>query len=381
MKDHLKIPILLAAIFFMIATVGCSSMQDEEAVQTETGIPVKSVTPFRITGGEEILVAENIENVKPFWCGNTDILIFTKRYIGILYYDNQTKQSFQIADYGNMPIACSPDGKWLVYLNRLSLRYDIEPSTELSADLWRYEFKTGEKQKFLIATSNSMGTSLFKPDEPYTLFLGIRPKEYIEMPEPKWNLLWSRQKYSFKGFWLKDNSAIIGSYFNFDRWEKYINIEPIDMTKEIIPIDPEFTKDPKFASYVLFMFDSKDRVYLRVSDIMGDNLHIVRCKINLKDKSLSCKPVLSSFSTMDSIDVFSDGENIVFSKWEGECVKAQMIGKDNAHCITKKGLVGGTVKISPNENWLAFKKIKSIGKMGYSSDLYIIEINKTEEAE
>ncbi len=173
MTLSLRTPILFTAMVFLFITAGCTDTQDGETSTPAANTLVETVKPLNITGGEEILIAGDIESVKPFWCGNTDILIFIKRYRGILYYDNQSKQSFQIADYGNMPIACSPDGKWLVYKDKFNLHYDIEPSNKLAADLWRYEFKTGEKQKFLIATDNNIGTSLFKPDEPYWTSLSL----------------------------------------------------------------------------------------------------------------------------------------------------------------------------------------------------------------
>ncbi len=195
------------------------------------------------------------------------------------------------------------------------------------------------------------------------------------MPEPKWNLLWSRQKYPFKRFWLKDNSAIIGGYYNSDTGEEYINIEPIDTTKEIISIAP------KFGSYHLFMFDSKGRMYLRVSDAKDDNPRIVRCKINLKEKSLSCEPVLFYKNRIKAFDIFSDNETIVFNIDEDNCIKVKRIGGKEENCITNRPhKIGPHAVISPNDKWMAFTSYYSLQDGRDEEELYIIEL-KTKQGE
>ncbi len=363
--------LLLFCFFIFTITLGCSNTQDGETVPPATSTPVDTVKPLTITGGEEILVAEDISNHNPFWCSNDEILIYVVRYGSIFYYDTRKKKSFRIADHGNAPLACSPDGKWLVYMDRLNMRYHTEPTTDFAADLWRYEFKTGKKQKFTITTSSIEGSSLFKPDKSYTLFLGKRTHEQMEMPEPKWKILWSRQKESFSGFWLKDNSAIIGDYQTADTRENSINIEPIDITKEIISLYP------KYPNYYFFMLDTKDRVYIKASGIMRtDNSHTVRCRLNLKDKDLSCEPILFDKFTIHSFDILSDNETIVFNRYGEDCLKIKRIGWDAEKCITSRPHKMGFYAVaSPNDRWVAFTSNHFSTEYRINiSDLHIIEL-------
>lgn len=91
MKTYLNIPTLLAAIFFMIAMVGCTDTQDAKTAPPAASTPVKKVKPLKIEGGEEILIAKDVTNVKPSWCDN-NTLVFNKRHKGIFFYNKQEKK-------------------------------------------------------------------------------------------------------------------------------------------------------------------------------------------------------------------------------------------------------------------------------------------------
>jgi len=373
MKTYLKIPTLLAAIFFMIAMVGCTDTQDAKTAPPAASTPVKKVKPLKIEGGEEILIAKDVTNVKPSWCDN-NTLVFNKRHKGIFFYNKQEKKTINIADYGNVPLACSPDGKWLVYLDKFSGRYDTESSDETIADLWRYEFKTGLKQKFFVAPDGYLRTYLFKPDEPHTLFLGTRPTEHIEMPEPKWQVLWSHQENIGYSNWLNDGSAIIGHYVNLKTRKKALVIIPQVLGGKIVYIYHDFSIN---GSLIL---DDQDRIYMKISDSNEKYLQIVRCRLNLKKESLSCDPVLYDEHSVNTFDVFSDNETIIFNIYGEDCIKVKLIGEEEEKCITNMPHeTGSHAIISPDNKWVAVTSSYQLKdeRIGLA-DLHIVELKTTQ---
>ncbi|VAV85875.1 hypothetical protein MNBD_DELTA01-199 [hydrothermal vent metagenome] len=369
MTLSLRTPILLTAIFFMIATGGCALTQK-----------TREVKPLRITGGEEILVARHASGIIPFWCGDKPILVYQLNRGGVYYYDLTTRQNTKVARPYSNAITCTHDGEWLIYKDSLSSRYDADTIEEGIINLWRYEFKTGKSEWFFVVDTSDTDAAIFIPNT-LKMYLGRKPNPTIEMPEPKWDITWNPNVKSLY-MWLKDGSLAFGSHIDFS--------QPRRDRKRIMDIEafhPErksFTITSDFTSFSLLFTDNQGRLYFEVTEgyQMGDlHTYLNRCSINTKEESISCETLFDPWHSMWALGVFSDGENIVLSKWKGECLQAQMIGKDNTHCITEKGLIGGSIRISPDENWVAFEKIKSIGERGYDSDLYLLKINKTEEEE
>jgi len=199
------------------------------------------------------------------------------------------------------------------------------------------------------------------------------------MPEPKWDITWNPNNKSIY-MWLKDGSLAIGFHSEFLHENKprllFMDIEAFHPVRKSFSIRAD-----KYGALPMFV-DNQGHFYIEVTEghRMGDrHTYLDRCRINTETENLSCETIFDPWHSMWGLDVFSNGENIILSKWKGECIQAQMIGSDHAHCITKKGLIGGSVRLSPDEEWVTFKKIKSKGERGYDSDLYILKINKTWE--
>src|SRR3990170_2122020 len=278
---------------------------------------------------KEILVAENITNVHPFWCGQRNVLIYSAEEKGLFYYDIKTGLNVNVADWGNTPLACSPDGEWLVYADKFSVRYD-KGTVEIGVvDVWRHEFKTGKNQKFVIADDGHVSSAregIFPP-KGLTLYLGRRPNERLE-------------------------------------------IEVFDAEERIITIYPEF------QTFYPLLTDKQNRVYMTVEE--NDGLRVVRCTVDVKEEKLSCHTVLQEDGHVKGFDVLSDGETAVFTRDDDRCVRIMLTGKKKADCITaSRYVIGNYVAISPDGGWMTFTANRKSDEGNHDiSDLYIVELKK-----
>lgn len=361
-KNNLFIKTLLLGIALLL--IGCN------------GYGIKNHHPegkgVTIHGGKEVLVASDIASFRPFWCGTSGRLIYVKKDYEIYSYDVKTGKSQNIAGVWSAPVGCTHDGKWLVYEDTDSVRYDKENIEETASDFWRYEFKTGRRQKFVIA-GNSAGhlspTGL-------RLYLGRRPAERIPLPEPHWDILWSGGR-GVGDVWLSDGSAIIGMYYDFVRRRYVLEVEVFTPPKKV------FSIIPPFQSFYPLMVDKQNRVYIRVDNQSGvyirgegKDKRLLRCGVDLKRENISCETIFKPWNSYMNLDVFSDGETIVFSKEQDDnCVRIQKVGEKEALCLTTAGLpMSSYLVISPDEKWLAFER-NHYKKFKYTNDdLYIVEL-------
>ncbi len=342
---------LLITVLYLILLTGCAGLN---SVYEQSRINIK--------GGAEILIASDIASFRPFWCGTSGRLIYVKKDYAVYSYDVKTGNSTNIAGVWSAPVGCTPDGKWLVYEDTDSVRYDKDNIEEMVSDFWRYEFKTGKKQKFVIA-DNSAG---YLSPTGLKFYIGRRPAERIPMPEPHWDILWSEGRG--RGIlWLADGSAIIGFYQGVDRRKMILSVEVFIPEKKTIAITPQF------QSFYPLMVDKQKRVYIRDG---GKDERIVRCKIDIKRETISCETIFESWNSFMNIDVFSDGETLVFSKEQDDnCVRIQKIDEKEAPCLTTAGLpMSSYLAISPDEHWLAFERSHYKKNKYTNDDLYIIEL-------
>jgi hypothetical protein len=323
---------------------------------------------IKTKGEKEILVAQDVTTDRPFWCGPSGRLIYVKEHSGLFYYDVKTGKSVNVADVWSSPSACSPDGEWLVYEDKETVRWDNGSDVETVVDVWRYEFKTGKSQKFIIADDGDAGEGFFPPGR-LKIYLNRRPTERMDMPEPEWDILWSRGK-GVGRLWLGDGSAVIGGYRDLDRRRDVLEVEVFSPKRKIISIYPEF------PDFYLLLVDKQNRVYMEKRDSEKGMKSIVRCVIDIDRESLSCETVLEDVSMDTGFDVFSDGETMVFSRMrDDDCVRILRVGEGEARCITTSGLpVGSFVVISPDQKWLAFERARHIEAKDFYDDLYLLEL-------
>ncbi len=324
--------------------------------------------------GDEILVARNITADRPFWCGRNGKLIYSKDDSGLFYYDVKTGKSVNIAEIWNAPSACTPDGEWLVYADKNTIRYGKGTVERGAMDVWRYRFKTGERQRFVITGDRD---AIFAP-KGLRLYPGRRPTERMEMPKPKWDILWSEGRGAGT-LWLGDGSAVIGEYRDldlpFDRRRDALEVEVFGPKRKVVSIYPEF------PDFYLLLVDKQNRVYIDVRDEDDEGKRLVRCRVDIDKETISCETVLKPWNEFWKMDVFPDGEILAISKRrEDNCVRLLSVGEKEMPCITaEEGPIGSYVAISPDERWLAFQRARHVGDKNYHSDLYIVELKPIKE--
>lgn len=387
--------IFLLCVFLSSVTLnGCARLKGKDAAMKDPAEP--------------LLISTDADYM--FWCG-ADALIYAyterdiTRYVEteIYWYDVHTgrrvivgkesdddnakategqqteEEGKETGDYFVFPMACTPDGKWLVYLNKGSLRWD-ESGVRGIGDIWRYEVATGRHEKIAIARDISgFDKGILSPDGK-TLFLGKKPMEGVEMPEPRWEIVWSELEDLSSALWFQNSSAVITSYWGRRDRNNDMVIEVVSPRRKTVVFNPE-----DLNSFSLLYSDKEGRIYVYFWDSEGKR-HVARCDVDLEDESVSCEDVfIEGGRKVNDLEVFSDGEFIAFTEDGGRCVKALRAGEERARCITPpidtlgdyRVTPGRSIKISPDDRWLAFTLLRmdKAGE-GIGEDLYIIELNK-----
>jgi hypothetical protein len=297
-------------------------------------------------------------------------------------------------------VACTPDGEWIVYSDDRSYRaVESDPEHSVVVDLWRYEFATKRRQRFAVVGGEELGffnEAVFSPTG-LKLYLGRRPVESIEMPEPVWEVVWSDEQRTSSGEVLLDEPpTLVGMYGDPDIGRYVLEVEVFTPDRRII------TLYPPFDSFFPFLSDGKNRLYVRVYDEGIGGRVIKRCDIDLKKEELSCQTVLElprgapvpdrlcpecptfPLATGPSVvgfDLFSDGETMAYTTTRDRCVRLMRIGEEEGECLTTSDYRSfGRVVISSDERWVAFTVDRKIGEdHGFDiveGDLYVIEIRK-----
>jgi hypothetical protein len=232
------------------------------------------------------------------------------------------------------------------------------------------------------------------PSEGLKLYLGVRPGESIEMPEPGWEIIWSEKNKLGRSTWFPDSSALITTYWGRQDGDYDIVAEVIQPKRKTVVFNPK-----EMSSISILLADRQNRLYLR-----GNSEGVIaRCDIDIEDEELSCDTVLelergapvpdrlcpecpsfplSAGPRIEGFDLFGDDETMAYMTTEDSCVRVMRIGEEEARCLTAPNLgIGGHVVISPDEKWIAFTIGRKIGEDHglnvVKEDLYVVEI-KTE---
>ncbi|HLC18419.1 MAG TPA: hypothetical protein VJM57_05330 [Thermodesulfobacteriota bacterium] len=352
-KNRVVLVVLFFGTFFFLVFADCYGGEKQKSVDT----------------GKELLVAKDIYEARPIWCGQ-GVLIYTIRKNGVYWYNIETGRKAKVAEPGSTPLACTPDGEWLVYIDKNSLRHDDGTIEREVIDVWRYEFKTERRQQFAIADygeASSIGDGVLAP-KGRRVFLGKQPKARVKMPSPEWDIIWTQEKAGLTA-WLHDSTAIVRVYSGEGKDRLFIRV--------FSPEKNIFLEQR--AKYILrLLTDKQDNVYMQVSneefepDLINE---VIRCTVDLKEEKISCVPVLEDFS-IKGFDVFPSGEAFVFMEWRVEgCVKIARVENSEASCIAK-GLYhpGYYLSVSPDDKWLAFVVLSEKEGDVFTNDLYLIKL-------
>ncbi|MBI5599215.1 MAG: PD40 domain-containing protein [Deltaproteobacteria bacterium] len=336
----------------------------------------------KIKGKEEMLVAEDIgrgSSVYPvFWCGNDAIVVYNEE-IGIELIEvptgKRTKVSANALDY---PFNCSPDGRWVVYMDRASNRLDkgqrvmtaedygfdeeldVWPVWEgYVADLYRFDVASGKKQRFAVVRFEVPAWEVVSPDG-LKAFLGGKHNSSMDMPEPKWEPLWFSADdpkdwdwNQTEARWLKDSSGVVRPGHN----RLYVEVFGKGGWAKRLAVSPE-AKDSMFALTV----DKNGGIYFLVSEgpePQPDRFLMYRCA--LKDKELSCQVVLDRNSYIISYDILPAGD-IIFTESGDNCIRRISPKYIKAECVA-----GGRYRaeifmigISPDGKRLAYETLNEL---------------------
>ena len=363
--------IFLFGLAFLLIVFGCHV--------GELGRPETS--SIRIKGGNEILVVRDFFGYPPVWCGNKRLIYSLSPHPDstrgeIFQYDVETDLHTEIAK-PSWPRACTGDGEWLVYSDNNSYRPEKGNPNNAVDDLWRYEFKTKRRQRIAVVSEDdrsSIGESILSPTG-FTLYLGRKPGESVEMPEPEWEIIWTRNDMS-NAAWLPDLSGILQEYYTREDRAYHLALELFGSENERITLEPPLPSNARNIQMA-----GPNRVYLKIYRRMkGPERHekdlIISCEINRSEATLSCVDVLELNRSVRGYQLLSDGETIVFTEQGDRCVRIKYKGESEARCITSANYrLGYYIRVSPDEKWLAFTvSRKRDDERSYTTDLYIAEL-------
>lgn len=329
---------------------------------------------------KEILVARDVTLEPPLWCGNNAFVVSSERF-GLRWIDfinNKTVKIHSSAYVG--AVDCTSDGEWLVYVDTRSSRWDKGSYERGVKDFWRYNLKTGKRQKFAVAE----GGGEFSPDSKKFIFSGSKPISSVEQPEPKWELLWSKGKWKVEDFigayWLKDLSSILIK--SKDR----LFIEELDKNNI-----RQFNMD--LGDIYGLKIDKHNKIYIlsrakqkKNGRIIYGNARLIGCQVT--DNDLQCEDILKRNKSIQTYSVSPDGKNIAFLEKGNNCVCLLQEEKDDVQCVSLWAEAnflriypdsGASLSISPDSRWLTFtrpRKMETVrGVDIYTDDLFLIKLS------
>jgi hypothetical protein len=305
---------------------------------------------------EEIFIGQFKGDISAKWCGNNALVVSEREY-GIEWIDILNKKTIKISsrtfpdDY-DYPLNCTPDGKWVVYVDSKSLRADkgYKPPNPKDCDDWgvvdlyRYDVTTGKKQKFAVIRAPGCLYEAVSPDG-MKILLGERHNSIIKMPNPKWNTVWK----PVNAIWFLDSSGIA--------WINFKNTVAVEFFGKNGWAKKFELKQFEYKTFSLAV-DKANRIYLYGVEKGKEKEALYRCSI--KNKNLSCEKILERIS---DYKVLPNGD-IVSSDRTG-CISHITVGQVDRKCIVEKGGDYDFIRIgavSPDGQRLAFVRQK-VGKM------------------
>lgn len=345
---------------------------------------------------KEILVARNVTFQRSAWCGDNTFLVVDKEG-KLRVIDFLNSKSEIISNPHNVELeTCTSDGEWVVYSNRQSVRWDKGSYERSALDFWRYNLKTGKRQKFAVASDGS--DVEISPDGKKFLFSGAKPRSFVEQPEPKWDLIWTKSGTGLDSQWLNDSSTIV----EIKSKDKLISEE---ISKNVIhqfDIDLGLIKNLRI--------DKSNRIYLLASPkpptwpkIFPSDLKYRLQRCSIKGEKLDCEDVLKHDKGIANFAITPDGKKIVFQEsveavtpyiepikglrmrapiaytWrENTCIWLSEEGTPEVKCITPNATGNSVFSISPDGKWLVFTRTRILEKTKthdiVTNDLYLIKL-------
>lgn len=340
--------------------------------------PDKGSVPQGTKEHEEILIAGDTEEglvLAPQWCGSTAVVY---SFSSDAYMPDPIPPSYgdywvnlitgkhiklQLGD-GASRAGCSSDGKWVIYS-------DDSAGGKAS---WRYQVETGQKQKFRVGPIGIAGWQPFSPDGQKYL-LARKPFDFVEMPEPRWEIVWLHRKYQGFGekIWMADSASVLIHDRNLRGSIDQLGVERLS--------DGQFKKLNTDLKISNLRVDKENRIYGLVdgatpsSGKPNQTRQLVRCQIS--NDTLRCKALLpasprkTSYSSGIEPEYFitPDSKDIIFREDGSNCIWRFRIEKLQKECVLRVN-TGNVFKLSPDGKWLLFDTPTVYGK----SELKVVQL-------
>ena len=359
--------------------------------------------PIKLRAVNERLVASHLTNHMPFWCGEGHKLVYVVKYEGTYLHDTDTDERKKLLEWPyDAPLGCTPDGEWLIFQDKGSVRWDKDTQEKTVIDVWRLEIETGKRQKFAVAKDPVYEKGLknyFQPGDT-RIYLRKQPNERIEMPEPQWEILWPKGRGQGR-VWLRGKEAVVGNTSVTSHGMNIIEVETFGSKGKVFDVKPPYERFQFLTS------DSLGRVYLRLN---GRQVYyyeeaseyprskyvdhgLARCEIDIEDEEIDCERLLDSGErSFGKVEILSDAETIIYSVSWDTCEKVMLAGReDEARCLTPSKhtvtgynempsntpmelYTGNHSGISPDESLFFYQASVGDGTYHYGDDLYITEL-------
>ena len=397
--SKLKVVLILLITLFPL-TASVVSKADEDTV-------------IRIKGGKEVRVLRDIDeglhysNIR--WCGNSSFLIYGGE-AGIRWTDLNGKSVIISTSDEDSPAGCTPDGRWVLYIDRNSSReYKGKPGWKpenivglgprwygFVSDLYRYEVSTGRRQKIAAVRDGNLG--LVSPDGSKVL-LGNRYDSTLEMPEPKWEAVWLANEWrGASTYWFPDSSGVVANIWD-DGYSLVVEFFGVEGWSKEFSLDLMRTRRDGEATGVFLEAVDEDNIlhFIAIDYFPGvgssrNKYNSFRCKIERKD--LICS-LMGGFEeeegkhikVYDSFVLLSN-HDMVFMYKEGKCIRHLKFRETVAVCMAGTRLEDDryayidTVGVSPDGRRLASRRRSKYlrrpnGRLDeYRYDLVVIELEK-----
>lgn len=342
----------------------------------------------------ELIIARDVTLDRQVWCGNKILLVALKNG-KTMEIDTLNNKSRVISHPHNVTLeACTSDNEWMIYSNRQSVRWDKGSYERGVVDFWRYNLKTGKRQKFAIAEDGS--DIEISPDGKKFLFDSSQPKTYIRQPEPKWELIWPSGKWGPKGtlggiveaHWLSDSSKIL--ILARDKKDKKYKFFVEETGKNKIS---QLSTNLENMYINGLRIDRANRIYILASPVSSfsrlpkaSDLKYSLFRCSIKGETLDCEEILKRDKSIESFDITPDGKKIVFKEeieapWrKNTCIWLFEEGASEVKCITPNATDNSVFSISPDGRWVAYTRSRVIKQTRIgdivTNDLYLIKIDK-----
>ncbi|MBI1911208.1 MAG: hypothetical protein HYS21_04340 [Deltaproteobacteria bacterium] len=293
------------------------------------------------------------------------------------------------------PLNCTPDGKWVIYVDRKSWRIDkgrVEPDDEdfegshdwlgYVVDLYRYEVSTGKVEKFATRRDRPEFADVISPDGKKALLGGTHNTPF-KMPEPAWEMRWLKSEWThLDPIWLADSSGIVTMILD-EGSNVSLGVEIFGESgwaKEFIPgrdldIKGQLGDAVAIKNKTISLSTGESYSEVKMGREMGrDRYYFYTCDI--KQSGLNCKEILQFDLRHTHIRYATlPGGDIVYKESDDKCIRRFSQSRATTECILDGPDMGGFYGLSPDGTRIVYQRYWKKFNKGTSRDLYIMEIN------